>query len=82
MITPTHSRNHFIFPELFPYYSKGDITYRDRVCEVAKAESKNHSLKHFVLNEVTNDHAHPLAERNRWMHWVQSTSDRHRANGE
>ena len=70
------------FPILFPCGAKGDVTDPDRVVEVAVADANNHSLKHCMCDDAKEEHAHPFAEHNRWMHWAQNTSERHRANGQ
>ena len=69
------------FPTLLPCSRKGDVTDRYKTSEASATDPNKHLLKHSMRDEEKDEHAHPLANHNHWMHWAQDTAERHRLNG-
>ena len=69
------------FPALFPF-GKGDVSNNDRNIFVSLTESNRFLLKYCACDAKVGEYTYPFATHDRWIHWAQNTSERHRVNSQ
>lgn len=58
------------------------MTDKDSISKVLLTNSNEHLLINCMYDVESNVYVYPLAKYDRWMHWIQNISERHRVNGQ